>query len=110
MSSNKKPSRKKGRMDFVVEKIEPILGEENLFRVVMRPDPRIWTIVKEKGKEAYYNATDKVLIPMEEFKKAIKTMSGIPVVASSVRVEGFEDYVLKSKKRIKKDIQEEITN
>ena len=110
MSSSKKTPRMKFRMDFVVEKLEPIPGEENLFRVVMRPDPRVWKIVKEKGKEAYYNATDKVLIPMEEFKKAVKTMARIPIVASSVEVEGFEDYILKSRERIKKDIRDETTN
>jgi hypothetical protein len=67
-------------------------------------------IVKENGKEAYYNEIDKILIPMEEFEKAVKKMAGIPITASSVEVPGIDDYILKSKKRVKKEIQEEKTD
>jgi len=110
MASKKKISRKKIRMDFVLEKVEPIPGEENLFEVALKPDPAIWEIVKENGKEAWYNKIDKILIPMEEFEKAVESMSGIPIVASSIEVQGIDKYILKSKKRIDKDIQEEPTD
>lgn len=110
MSTKKRTSRKKFRMDFVLEKFEPIPGEENLFKFVMKPDPSIWEIVKENGKEAWYNKIDNILIPMEEFKKAVKSMPGIPIVQSSIRVQGIDKYILKSKKRIDKDIQEEPTD
>lgn len=107
MLCKNKATRKKGRMDFVFEKLERIPGEKNLFRVVMKPDPRIWEIVKENGKEAWYNKIDKVLIPMEEFKKAVKRMSRIPIAMSNIEVQGIEDYIPQSKERIEKDIQEE---
>lgn len=110
MSEHKKKSSKKFRMDFVLDKVEQIPGEKNLFEFVMRPDPSVWKIVKENGKEAYYNEIDKILIPMEEFEKAVKKMAGIPITASNVEVPGIDDYILKSKKRVKKEIQEEKTD
>lgn len=110
MSCKKKLTRKKFRMDFILEKVERIPGKKNLFTVVMKPDPRIWEFVEVNGKEAWYNKIDKMLIPMEEFKKAVKGMSSIPVVTSSVKVQGIDDYILESKKRIEKDIQEEIAD
>lgn len=110
MVSKKKKSRKKFRMDFVLEKVEPIPGENNLFEIAMKPDPAIWEIVKENGKEAWYNKIDKILIPMEEFEKAVERLSGIPVGASSIEVQGIDKYILKSKKRIDKDLQEEPTD
>jgi hypothetical protein len=107
--SEKEFKRKKFRMDFLLEKAEPVQGESNVFKFVMRPDPRIWEVIKKDGKEAWYNKIDRILIPMDEFKKAVENMKGIPIVASNIEVEGIKDYVLKSKKRVEKEIQEERT-
>jgi len=96
--------REKGRIDFVIQEFEPIPGSNNLFRISMIPDPRVWELIEEDGKEAWYNKLDRVLIPMEEFKKAVKTMDGIPIVMSNVKVENIDDYLKKSEKRVKEDV------
>jgi hypothetical protein len=70
----------------------------------MIPDPRVWELIEEDGKEAWYNKLDHVLIPLEEFKKAVKTMKGIPIVISNAKVENIDEYLKKSEKRVKNDI------
>jgi len=103
---NTKKRKHKGRMDFVLDEFEPVPGKKNLYKFSMRPDPRIWEVIEHNGEEAWYNKIDRVLIPMEEFKKAVKTMKGIPIVTSHIEVEGIQDYIKKSSNRVKKDISE----
>ena len=101
-----KDAREKGRMDVIVDKWEPIPGKEDeyVFRVTMRPDPRVWELlIREDGKEAWYNKIDKSLMTMEEFEKLVKNMSGRPIVTSSIHVEDIEQYLKKSKDRTKKE-------
>lgn len=106
MSSKKEKKRgNKFRMDFKVDKFEPVLDNENetVFRVTMRPDPRVWELIEENGKEAWRNKIDKIIIPIEEFEKAVETMSEIPIVVSQIKVDGIEKYISKSKKRVEED-------
>jgi len=99
-----KRKREKFRMDFTLEKFEPIPGKENTFRIKLVPDPRMWELIEHEGREAWYNKIERAIILMDEFEKAVKTMNGIPIVVSSIEVEAIGEYIEKSKKRTKEDI------
>ena len=96
--------REKGRIDVVIQEFKPIPGSDNRFQISMTPDPRVWELIEVDGKEAWYNKLEHFLMPMEEFKKLVMTMDGIPIVMSNVKVENIDDYLRKSKKRVKEDV------
>lgn len=103
MSKSKK--RKRGRIDFTIEQITPIGRDKegSYYRIRMVPDKRSWERTEIKGEKGYLNKFDKGFIPDKEFAKSVKTMKNIPITITHVRIGKEQEYIEKSRKRVKKE-------
>lgn len=87
-------------MDFTIEEVEEIDKEKGMLRFRMVPDKRSWKRAELQGKSGYLNKFDNTFIPDEEMAKAVKTMKGIPIYVSTVKIGSREEYIKKSRKRV----------
>ncbi len=95
--------KKRGRIDFTLEKIE-LIGEDkdsSTYRVIMIPDKRLWERSEINGKKGYLNKSDHAFISDEEFAKAVKTMKHIPIYVSPTAIADEQEYIERSKRRVK---------
>ncbi len=95
--------KKRLRFDFTFEKIECV-GEDKdskVYRIRMIPDKRSWERTELNGEKGYLNKFDKTFISDKELAKSVKTMKHIPVTVSSIAIADEQEYIERSKKRVK---------
>lgn len=99
---------KRVRIDFILEETEQIGETEKgkIYRFRMVPDPKSWEHTKVDGESGYLNKFTGLFISDEEMAKSVKTMKGIPITLSKVGIKSEEDYIKKSKNRLKKNKNE----
>lgn len=96
-----KKRAKKFRLDMIIKEAKVIDKEKGLIRVHMIPDPRVWERKTMHGEEGYYHKLDKVFISMKVFADAAKTLIGVPIFTHDVGLKSKEDYLERSRKRLK---------
>lgn len=94
-------SRKKIRIDMVIEKLTVIDKEKGVFGFTLVPDPKVWELTKINDEEGYLNKKTNIFIPMSEFENVAKTMKGLPVYAHTIRLDSKKEYLKRSRKRLK---------
>lgn len=95
--------KKRLRIDFTLEEVTPI-GEDKggkYYRFRMVPDKRLWERAEIRGQKGYLNKFDNIFISDKEMAEAVKTMKNIPITISTVDIGTEQEYLEKSKKRVR---------
>lgn len=95
--------KKRFRLDFTFEKIECV-GEDKdakFYKVRMVPDKRSWERVEVNGEKGYMNKFDGNFISDKELAESVKTLKHLPITVSSTSIPNEQEYVKKSKKRVR---------
>jgi len=91
------------RIDFTFEEITPI-GEDKdakYYRIKMVPDRRSWERIEINGEKGYLNKFDNTFISDRVFAKSVRNTKSIPITVSSETIGNEQEYIEKSKKRVK---------
>jgi class 3 adenylate cyclase len=88
--------KKLHRLDFVFE-IEKIIEDSTDYlgvRVIMIPNPERYELGKNsEGVEGYFDKFNRAFIPLEELKKAIPQLEGMPIYANPPKIANIDDYI-----------------
>jgi len=94
---------KRFRIDWTVEKITPI-GEDKdakYYKIRMVPDKRTWEHREVDGTKGWFNTLENIFISDDEMAQAAKTMKGIPITVSRAEIGNPQEYIEKSRKRVR---------
>jgi len=83
------------RLDFVME-IEKIIEDSTKYlvvKVIMVPNPERYDFGESNGEKGYFDRFDKSFIPLDEFKKAIPQLEGMPVYCSPPKITDIDEYI-----------------
>lgn len=96
------------RLDFIM-KIEKVVDEttdELVAQVVFIPNPERYDFGELNGEEGYFDKFDKSFIPLEELKKAIPQLEGMPIHYSPPKITNIDDYIKERTAHIQKFFEE----
>lgn len=93
---------KRFRIDFKPKIVETKKNEDGSATYVMEfiPDPKRYQLTTRNGEEGYWSEHDQLFIPLEDFKKAWKTMGGMPIYYNPLEESDFRQYLEKARNEL----------
>jgi adenylate cyclase len=103
--------KKLHRLDLTM-KIEKIIdenSEELVVRVHLVPNPERYVFATVNGEEGYIDKFDHSFMPIEELKKALPQLEGMPIYWSEPKITDIDEYIKERKSHIQEFIEKKFT-
>jgi class 3 adenylate cyclase len=92
---------KRSRVSMRLDMLQEVVAVDEETRVVqlkMRPDPRRYLIIKEKGETRYLDRFFKTVFRLEDF--ASESLAGLPILASGTTIDTASSYAAKRRQAV----------
>lgn len=96
------------RMDFIFKPEKEIdHGDESVtFKGTFILNPERYDYIDKKGEEGYFDKFEKIFIPLEELKKALPYLDGMPIYYSPPEIRDIDEYLKERMLEIRRHLKE----